>query len=99
MPILIQVKQSTLARQPPDPFAVVHDPSDAPYQFLLDDILGEILHRLDIIVLSLYGRLSKGHAATALLLLKERVKHYTLPFFATEASWIAFFVHLKAFES
>jgi hypothetical protein len=102
MPILTRVTRSALAYQLPDPCTIVHRPSEgaAPYQFLLnDDVLGEILHRLDIIALSRYGLLSKAQAATALQLLKERVKHCTLPSFATEASWTAFFIRLKAFES
>ncbi|KAJ7277267.1 hypothetical protein C8J57DRAFT_1504094 [Mycena rebaudengoi] len=77
MPILTRVTLSALAYQLPDPCTVLHRPSEGavPYQFLLnDDVLGEILHRLDIIALSRYG-------------------------IFVQASWTAFFIRLKAFES
>ncbi|KAJ7201204.1 hypothetical protein C8J57DRAFT_1538166 [Mycena rebaudengoi] len=84
------------------PYGVVHVPTandvHSPVP-LNDDVVREILHRLDIVALSHYGLFSKAHAATALGLLKERVKCYTLPFCPDERAWTTFFEPLEEFES
>ncbi|KAJ7218328.1 hypothetical protein C8J57DRAFT_1254817 [Mycena rebaudengoi] len=91
-----------MAHQSRRPMGVVHVPTandvHSPVP-LNDDVVREILHRLDIIALSHYGLFSKAHAATALGLLKERVKCYTLPFFPNERAWTTFFEALEEFES
>ncbi|KAJ7209336.1 hypothetical protein C8J57DRAFT_1540443 [Mycena rebaudengoi] len=91
-----------MAHQSRRPMGVVHVPTandvHSPVP-LNDNVVREILHRLDIVALSHYGLFSKAPAATALRLLKERVKCYTLPFFPDGRAWTTFFEALEEFES
>ncbi|KAJ7211975.1 hypothetical protein C8J57DRAFT_1256522 [Mycena rebaudengoi] len=88
-----------MAHQSRHPMGVVHVPtandvhSPVPIN---DDVVREILHALDIVALSHYGLFLKAHPATALRLLKERVKCYTLPFFPDERAWTTFFEALES---
>jgi hypothetical protein len=91
-----------MAHQSRRPMGVVHVPTandvHSPVP-LNDNVVREILHRLDIVALSHYGLFWKAPAATALRLLKERVKCYTLPFFPDGRAWTTFFEALEEFES